>query len=79
MMLETISERLFQKGGPHYGSPDKAPAVRLAVLEAAGRAKVPFTTGLLIGIGETRRERIEALLAIRAAHRRHGHIQEVII
>ncbi|MDX2202945.1 MAG: 5-amino-6-(D-ribitylamino)uracil--L-tyrosine 4-hydroxyphenyl transferase CofH [Hyphomicrobiaceae bacterium] len=79
MMLETTSERLSQKGGPHYGSPDKAPAVRLAVLEAAGRAKVPFTTGLLIGIGETRRERIEALLAIRSAHERHGHIQEVII
>lgn len=79
MMLETVSERLFQKGAPHYGSPDKAPAVRLAVLEAAGRAKVPFTTGLLIGIGETRRERIDALLAIRSAHARNGHIQEVII
>ena len=79
MMLETASERLSERGGPHFGSPDKAPAVRLAVLEAAGRARVPFTTGLLIGIGETRAERIEALLAIRAAHERHGHIQEVII
>ena len=79
MMLETTSARLSEKGGPHYGSPDKDPAVRVAVLEAAGRAKVPFTTGLLIGIGETRAERVEALLAIRAAHERHGHIQEVII
>ncbi len=79
MMLETVSQRLSQRGGPHFGSPDKDPAVRLAVLEAAGRAQVPFTTGLLIGIGETRAERIEALLAIRASHQRHGHIQEVII
>ena len=79
MMLETVSERLSQRGGPHFGSPDKHPAVRLATLEAAGRARVPFTTGILIGIGETRTERIEALLAIRDAHERHGHIQEVII
>jgi FO synthase len=79
IMLETASERLSQRGGPHFGSPDKQPAVRLAVLEAAGRARVPFTTGILIGIGETRTERIEALLAIRDAHDRHGHIQEVII
>jgi FO synthase len=79
MMLETASDRLSQRGGPHFGSPDKVPAVRLAVLEAAGRARVPFTTGILIGIGETRAERIEALLAIRDAHERHGHIQEVII
>src|SRR3546814_1105168 len=61
LMLETASERLSQKGGPHYGSPDKLPARRLEVIEAAGRARVPFTTGLLIGIGETRAERIEAL------------------
>lgn len=79
MMLETTSERLSARGGPHWGSPDKAPAVRLATLEAAGEAAVPFTTGLLIGIGETRRERIEALLAIRALHRQFGHIQEIII
>ncbi|GLV26609.1 5-amino-6-(D-ribitylamino)uracil--L-tyrosine 4-hydroxyphenyl transferase CofH [Sphingobium sp. Cam5-1] len=79
LMLESTSERLCQKGGPHHGSPDKVPAVRLEAIEAAGRARVPFTTGLLIGIGETRMERIEALLAIRDAHARHGHIQEVII
>ncbi|MGH8328454.1 MAG: 7,8-didemethyl-8-hydroxy-5-deazariboflavin synthase CofG, partial [Steroidobacteraceae bacterium] len=79
MMLETASERLSARGGPHWGSPDKTPAVRLATLEAAGEAAAPFTTGLLIGIGETRRERIEALLAIRALHQRFGHIQEIII
>jgi FO synthase len=79
IMLETAAERLSQPGGPHFGSPDKLPAVRLATLEAAGRARVPFTTGLLIGIGETRAERIEALLAIRDLHERHGHIQEVIV
>ncbi len=79
IMLETASDRLSQKGGPHYGSPDKVPAVRLATLEAAGRARVPFTTGILIGIGETRAERIEALLAIRDIHERYGHIQEVIV
>ncbi len=79
IMLETAAARLSERGGPHFGSPDKAPAVRLATLEAAGRAGVPFTTGLLIGIGETRAERIEALLAIRDVHERHGHIQEVII
>jgi FO synthase len=79
IMLETKVERLSQPGGPHFGSPDKRPAVRLATLEAAGSARVPFTTGLLIGIGETRAERIEALLAIRDLHERHGHIQEVII
>jgi FO synthase len=78
-MVETTAERLSRRGGPHFGSPDKHPAVRLATLEAAGRARVPFTTGLLIGIGETRYERIEALLAIRDAHERHGHVQEVII
>ncbi len=79
LMLETVSERLSEKGGPHYGSPDKLPAARLEVLERAGRARVPFTTGILIGIGETRLERIEALLAIRDSHLRHGHVQEVII
>jgi len=79
LMLETAALRLSAPGGPHFGSPDKHPARRLATLEAAGRARVPFTTGLLIGIGETRRERIEALLAIRELHERYGHIQEIII
>jgi FO synthase len=79
MMLESVSPRLCERGGPHHGSPDKAPAARLATLEAAGRLTVPFTTGILIGIGETRAERIDSLLAIDDLHRRHGHIQEVII
>ena len=79
LMLETASERLSARGAPHWGSPDKRPSMRLATLEAAGQSAVPFTTGILIGIGETRRERIEALLAIRSLHRRFGHIQEVII
>ncbi|HEX4677839.1 MAG TPA: 5-amino-6-(D-ribitylamino)uracil--L-tyrosine 4-hydroxyphenyl transferase CofH [Gaiellaceae bacterium] len=79
IMLETTSERLSLRGGPHFGSPDKLPAARLATLEAAGEARVPFTTGILIGIGETRAERLDALLAIREAHERHGHIQEVIV
>lgn len=79
LMLETTSARLSEKGGPHYGSPDKLPAARLEALEAAGRARVPFTTGILIGIGETRLERVEALLAIRDSHARHGHVQEVIV
>lgn len=79
IMLESASERLCQKGMPHYGSPDKDPARRLETLELAGQANVPFTSGILIGIGETRRERIEALLALRATHQRHGHLQEVIV
>jgi FO synthase len=79
LMLETVAERLSERGGPHFGSPDKRPRIRLATLEAAGRARVPFTTGLLIGIGETRAERIEALLAIRELHERYGHVQEVIV
>ncbi|MFP6814081.1 MAG: 7,8-didemethyl-8-hydroxy-5-deazariboflavin synthase CofG, partial [Pseudomonadales bacterium] len=78
IMLESTSERLCEKGMPHYGSPDKAPGVRLQTLEHAGVARIPFTTGILIGIGETRRERIESLLAIREIHQRHGHIQEII-
>ena len=78
-MLETLSERLLQRGGAHFGAPDKRPEVRLATLENAGRAAVPFTTGILVGIGETYEERIDALLAIRASHERHGHIQEVIV
>ena len=79
MMIETLAERLGESGGPHAGAPDKTPARRLATLEAAGRAGVPFTTGILVGIGETRRERLDALLAIEAAHARHGHVQEVIV
>ncbi|MEM6741465.1 MAG: 7,8-didemethyl-8-hydroxy-5-deazariboflavin synthase CofG [Pseudomonadota bacterium] len=79
MMLETISRRLMRKGQPHHACPDKTPIQRLRTLERAGVHKVPFTTGLLIGIGETWRERLEALHAINGAHRRHGHIQEVII
>ncbi|MEA2476763.1 MAG: synthase [Actinomycetota bacterium] len=78
-MLETLSERLLARGMAHFGAPDKKPEARLATLEAAGRAKVPFTTGILVGIGETFEERIEALLAIRASHEIHGHIQEVIV
>ena len=79
LMLESASERLCQPGGVHYGSPDKAPELRLATIRAAGELKVPFTTGILIGIGETRQERIEALTAIRDLHAEYGHIQEVIV
>jgi FO synthase len=79
LMLETTSERLSRRGGPHFGSPDKLPSRRLATLDYAGREAVPFTTGILIGIGDTRLERIESLLAIRAAGARFGHVQEVII
>ncbi|HEU5383973.1 MAG TPA: 5-amino-6-(D-ribitylamino)uracil--L-tyrosine 4-hydroxyphenyl transferase CofH [Ktedonobacteraceae bacterium] len=79
IMLETLSTRLSERGGPHYGSPDKRPAVRLATIRAAGEQKVPFTSGILIGIGETRLERIQALLALRSLHRQYGHIQEIII
>jgi FO synthase len=79
IMLETTSERLSERGGPHYGSPDKAPVARLETLRAAGEARVPFTTGILIGIGETRSERLDALLAIRELGGRYGHVQEVIV
>ncbi|HTO26305.1 MAG TPA: 7,8-didemethyl-8-hydroxy-5-deazariboflavin synthase CofG, partial [Gaiellaceae bacterium] len=78
-MVETTSERLSARGGPHFGSPDKLPAARIATLDAAGVERVPFTTGILIGIGETREERLDALRAIADAHARHGHIQEVIV
>jgi FO synthase len=78
-MLETTSERLSARGGPHFGSPDKLPAARLATLAAAGEERVPFTTGVLIGIGETRAERLEALQAIRELADRYGHVQEVIV
>jgi FO synthase len=79
LMLETTSARLSDRGGPHFGSPDKAPAVRLETLRAAGEARVPFTTGILIGIGETRAERLHALRAIRDAAEQFGHVQEVIV
>lgn len=79
LMLETLSDRLCEKGEAHYGSPDKVPALRMASLEAAGRAKMPVTSGILVGIGETARERIEALIALRDLDRRHGHLQEVIV
>ncbi|GAA4744277.1 bifunctional FO biosynthesis protein CofGH [Modestobacter marinus] len=80
MMLETTATRLWsEKGGPHFGSPDKEPAVRLRVLEDAGRSAVPFTTGVLLGIGETYAERVDAIAEIRASARRHQHVQEVIV
>jgi FO synthase len=79
LMLETTSERLAERGGPHFGSPDKAPALRVGTIEAAGQERVPFTTGILIGIGETRAERLDALLVIRALADRYGHVQEVIV
>ncbi len=79
LMLESATTRLCSAGGPHHGSPDKLPAVRLTVLDEAGQLKIPVTSGILIGIGETRRERIEALLALRDLHDAHGHVQEIII
>ncbi len=80
MMLETTSRELYETPGqPHYGSPDKDPALRLQVIEDAGAARIPFTTGILVGIGETMRDRAESLWALREAQARHGHIQEVIV
>jgi FO synthase len=79
LMLESVSDRLCEKGGAHYRSPDKLPSVRLETLRIAGELAIPFTTGILIGIGETREERLEAIEAIGALHERYGHIQEVII
>lgn len=79
LMLETSSARLSEKRMPHANAPDKRPERRLKMIDEAGIGKIPFTTGILIGIGETRRERVESLLAIREAHARHGHIQEVIV
>jgi 7,8-didemethyl-8-hydroxy-5-deazariboflavin synthase CofG subunit len=80
MMLETTSRTLFETpGAAHHGSPDKDPAVRAAVIEDAGRARVPFTTGILVGIGETVADRAASLFALRDAHARHGHLQEVIV
>jgi len=79
LMLESASPRLLRFGGPHWKAPDKVPSLRLRTIENAGELSMAFTTGILIGIGETPEERVDALLAIRAAHERHGHIQEVII
>ncbi len=79
IMLETTAERLSARGGPHWASPDKIPARRLETIRIAGELRVPFTSGILIGIGETREERIEALLALKALGEEHGHVQEVIV
>ena len=79
LMLENASARLMGPGQAHFGSPDKAPAARIAMIEAAGRQAVPFTSGILIGIGETRLERVESLLVLRDLHARHRHLQEVIV
>lgn len=79
LMLENTSERMMARGMPHFLAPDKAPSLRLEMLRIAGELSIPFTTGLLIGIGETERERIDTLIAIRDLHAQFGHIQEVII
>jgi len=79
LMLETVADRLCGPGGPHEHAPDKRPSTRLAVLRKAGHLQIPFTTGILIGIGETPRERIEALLALRELNDEYGHIQEIIV
>ena len=79
LMLENASERFSTRGMAHFNAPDKIPSLRLKTIEEAGKLQIPFTTGILIGIGETLKERIEALLAIRELHKRYGHIQEVII
>ena len=79
LMLESASRRLLARGEVHHGSPDKDPEARLETMRAAGELAIPFTSGILIGIGETRRERIEALLALRDLHDQHGHIQEIIV
>jgi FO synthase len=79
LMLENISPRLRQRGGVHQWAPDKDPTVRMRMLDDAGVLRVPFTTGILLGIGETAAERAQSLMAIRQSHERHGHIQEVIV
>jgi FO synthase len=79
LMLESTAQNLCEIGGPHYGSPDKEPGARLEMIAVAGKLKIPFTSGILIGIGETRQQRIEALLALRDLNDEYGHIQEVII
>ncbi|MCC7366631.1 MAG: bifunctional FO biosynthesis protein CofGH [Dehalococcoidia bacterium] len=79
IMLESVSERLLERGQVHFGSPDKAPKARLDTIRMAGELAVPFTSGILIGIGETRLERVESFLALRRLHREFGHIQEIIV
>jgi FO synthase len=79
LMLENVSDRMGYPSGPHFDAPDKKPAARLKTIEEAGRLHIPFTTGILIGIGETWEERIDSLFTIRGLHERHGHIQEVIV
>ncbi len=79
IMLETTAERLAARGGPHWASPDKAPARRLETMRLAGELAIPFTSGILVGIGETREERIDALLALRSLAEEHGHLREVIV
>jgi FO synthase len=79
LMLENLSERLMHPSGPHFDAPDKKPSLRLKTIEGAGKLLIPFTTGILIGIGESWSERIDSLLAIRELHERYGHIQEFII
>ncbi len=79
LMLENVSVRLMRDGLPHANAPDKVPALRLRTMEEAGKRSIAFTTGILIGIGETMEERIDSLLAIRAMHEKYGHIQEVIV
>jgi FO synthase len=79
LMLESSSDRLCEPGMPHANAPDKRPALRIEMIERAGELQIPFTSGILIGIGETARERIESLLVLRRLHRAHGHVQEVIV
>ena len=79
MMLECTSDRLMKKGQPHYACPDKVPGIRLKTLEDAGKLDIPFTTGILIGIGETWEERVDSLMAINTMYQEYGHIQEVIV
>ncbi|MBZ5527836.1 MAG: 7,8-didemethyl-8-hydroxy-5-deazariboflavin synthase CofG [Acidobacteriia bacterium] len=79
LMLENVSARLLRDGGPHAKAPDKVPALRLRTIEEAGKLSMAFTTGILIGIGETLEDRVDSLLAIRELHRRYGHVQEVIV
>ena len=79
IMLETTATRLSARGGPHWASPDKDPGRRLETIAAAGELRIPFTSGILIGIGETREERLDALFALRDLHELHGHVQEVIV
>jgi len=79
LMLENISPRLMDPGMPHHDCPDKDPALRMETVETAGRLRIPFTTGILVGIGETSREIVESLFALNAVHRKHGHLQEIIV